>query len=1238
MPSFGQEILRVNRFLSALATAVVLSLLGTVVWADPFDYHQIQSPPLPTPKWVKIVDQGERDPRLKGYLLPAGLKLEIVAEEPAVVNPVGMTFADDGTPYVLEWRPSPGDEWRETPETFTFKDGSRHTVATMKKRTKDVVKVLISSKGDGIYDQSKVILEEELPSSILLHDGWLYVTGRGSIRRYKQSQPGGAYDIKEVVAQGFCGFHHHQVSGMTIGNDGWMYVTAGDDDNNVEGSDGSRATVLRTGAVFRCRPDGSKMTAFAQGFRNPYRDVAFDTMGNMFHSDNDNEDGSKFTGCRLMHIAEGSDFGWRLRQGARCCVPDHVRGAVFGELPGKVPPLLKTGRGAPAGLLIYNDTRLPEEYRGLLLYPDVFRQLVRAYRVAPEGATFQATEEFELIKSSDPLFRPCQMVTGPDGAIYIVDWRTNSGGAGKLWGDGQHGRIYRLSWAGTKEQPALALRGRDSWARVRAQTDAELLKTLAGDEASDRNVARRELVQRGDKNRPALLKLLADANQPTEARIAALGVLESFWNADVQKAVLEQLVLGDGDLRRMAADALGLNAQRGDAVVQAALLKALGDDNLAVRRAVAMAMSHVQAPGAADNLVNSLAFDDGKDVIMHDGLVRALENLGKPGIDRLVALGDSGNNRDTEKVVEAFTACRTRAAADALPALLKNPHLTAEQRAALLRSYANYLLDPPVSLEPALAYLLANPNEPALVKLAGLEALSLGGALKGDKGAAWLLGLLDDADPNVRLAVIKGVEDNRLDSAAGKLVKLLSDPTRPAKEREALVKALRVVKSDAVKPILLDILANPKPATPESTTLRVEALRTLAVVDPAAAAVSARAFLTSGDLTLQTEAVQLVAGNPTEAKALGQLFLDKKLPPALLPQVSDALRRHAPKDAEAAQLLAAVMKTGLTVSNRPEEVARITEHVRTRGKAARGRALFLDGKTLACINCHKLEGIGGNVGPDLTRIWETQTLEKILESIVEPSKEIKEGYQTYQATTKKGQVYQGLLVAKTADEVILREANGKEVRVATKNLEELLALKTSLMPDNVVAQLSYDQFLDLLAFLKDRGAQEGLRGLVLDYHVVGPFGPDLRTAYPPEAQPDVTATYPGTRPNETLAWQQAQAEPTGLLNLTAIFHANLASAYALTYIHSPKEQNAQMLLGSDDTVRVWLNGKQVHEYATPRSAKADEDKVSVHLEPGWNRVLVKVVNVDADHGLYLRFVGEGLRVARTPVEDKPGAK
>ncbi len=416
------------------------------------------------------------------------------------------------------------------------------------------------------------------------------------MRRFRQTEPGGEYNVKEIIARGFCGFHHQQVSGLTIGNDGWLYITSGDDDNYVEGSDGSRATILRTGAVFRCRPDGSRLHAFARGFHNPYRDVAFDAWGNMFHADNDIKDGSKFIGCRLMHVAEGCDFGWRLRPGVRCCQPDNLRGAVHGELPGKMPPLLKTGRGAPAGLLIYNDSRFPENYRGLLYYPDVVRKLIRAYRVEPRGATFAVTEEFAFLQSDDPLFRPCQMVTGPDGAMYVVDWRTDSGGAGRLSGDGVHGRIYRISWAGAKDQPARPLRPMDSWRKVVRLSDDDLLKVLTGEESSDRSHAQRELVRRGARNLAALLRLLRDVEQPLTARISALGILESFWNGDVQTAFQEVLANDEGPLRRLAAEGLGRGAVRGDAQVHDALLRALNDNDPSVQRAAALAMGRVAAP------------------------------------------------------------------------------------------------------------------------------------------------------------------------------------------------------------------------------------------------------------------------------------------------------------------------------------------------------------------------------------------------------------------------------------------------------------------------------------------------------------------------------------------------------------------------------------------------------------------------------------------------------------------
>lgn len=100
---------------------------------------------------------------------------------------------------------------------------------------------------------------------------------------------------------------------------------------------------MRCGGVFRCRPDGSQVSVYAIGFRNPYRDVVFDDLGNLFHADNDNEDGSKFQGCRLIHLLEGADYGWRLQAGVHSCRPDHALGAVFGEQPGKMPSLAKTG-------------------------------------------------------------------------------------------------------------------------------------------------------------------------------------------------------------------------------------------------------------------------------------------------------------------------------------------------------------------------------------------------------------------------------------------------------------------------------------------------------------------------------------------------------------------------------------------------------------------------------------------------------------------------------------------------------------------------------------------------------------------------------------------------------------------------------------------------------------------------------------------------------------------------------
>ncbi len=772
-------------------------------------YFQPQSPSLPAPKGLTFIDQGSHDKRLAGYRTPAGFKVEIVAESPTIVNPVALAFDDDGTPFVLEWAAAAPEDLREEPLTIKYKDGSTRRVGVLRKKKKDVVKVLSSSKGDGTFDKSRVVFQDEAISGILLHDGWLYLAGRGSVRRCKRSKPDGPYDRMEIVAQGFAGDQGAQVSGMSVGPDGWLYITAGAGDHHAEGSDGSRATVLRTGAIFRCRPDGSRLHTFAIGFCNPHGNAVFDVAGNLFHIDGDVAGKSKFAGCRLMHVPDAADLGWRLAPGSRT-QPDPLRGAVFGELPGKMPPLLKTGPGMPSGLFIYNDTRLPEDYRGVLFYPDPLRQFVRAYGQSQEKSSFKAVEEFKFFEAErDELFRPSRMVLGPDGAIYVVDRRCKTLAAGGLASAGTGGRIYRLNWVGTKEQPAPPLRGLDCWAKIGKLDDGELIKTLASDESSDREHARNELVRRGDRNRKALIQLLGK-EESVAAKIAALAALQSMFDADMQGAFEKALKDGDSELQRLAADALGLCAKKGDRNAHNALLQALSNEDLPVRRTVALAMGRLAGPGAGDNLAAALSFDTSKDVFLRDGLARALEMLGKPGIDALLALGDSGVQKDTDRVVETFLGLRSRAAYMALPTLLKHMHVSSEQQAELVRSCTNDLLDPPVSLDPIVAFVADRP----------------------------------------RIAT-------------------------------------------GVKKALLDVLA--APGVKPSTT----------AVDWVAVVVADKA-----NAELHREGVRVLGKTAGGACKAGRLLLDKKLPTGLLPEVAEALRKHADKDAEAAKLLMEVKKVG----------------------------------------------------------------------------------------------------------------------------------------------------------------------------------------------------------------------------------------------------------------------------------------------------------------------------------------
>ena len=119
---------------------------------------------------------------------------------------------------------------------------------------------------------------------------------------------------------------------------------------------------------------------------------------------------------------------------------------------------------------------------------------------------------------------------------------------------------------------------------------------------------------------------------------------------------------------------------------------------------------------------------------------------------------------------------------------------------------------------------------------------------------------------------------------------------------------------------------------------------------------------------------------------------------------------------------------------------------------------------MSCLRCHKLEGQGGEVGPDLAGIGGKQTREYLLESIVEPSKQIAKGFETVELTLVTGQVRSGVLKGEDAKQVRLMTPEGKLLSVPRDDIEERQAGK-SAMPEDVIKVLTKSELRDLVEFL-----------------------------------------------------------------------------------------------------------------------------------------------------------------------------
>ena len=144
---------------------------------------------------------------------------------------------------------------------------------------------------------------------------------------------------------------------------------------------------------------------------------------------------------------------------------------------------------------------------------------------------------------------------------------------------------------------------------------------------------------------------------------------------------------------------------------------------------------------------------------------------------------------------------------------------------------------------------------------------------------------------------------------------------------------------------------------------------------------------------------------------------------------------------------------------RPEEILGLE------GDIARGKRLFFETDGVQCKSCHKIQNVGRAVGPKLDEIGKKYRPAQLLESILEPSKVIDPKFVTYLLETKQGLLHTGLLAKKDADEVVLRDAQDKLIRVPADEVEQLVGQRASLMPELLVRDLTAQQLSDLLAFM-----------------------------------------------------------------------------------------------------------------------------------------------------------------------------
>jgi putative heme-binding domain-containing protein len=673
-----------------------------------------------------------------------------------------------------------------------------------------------------------------------------------------------------------------------------------------------------------------------------------------------------------------------------------------------------------SSVVLFGGTAMPSRYVGAVIGTNALQRKVIAAKRILKGSTFFTTDIDMPIVAGDIAFRPVYTTEGPDGGVYVADFYEEFIAHGQHYQsqiDPSTGRVYRIRGKDLPLNKDVNLSG---------QSTTELIATLGHADRWHRQTAVRLLGERKDRSAVAPLKETLKQQSAAHPALEALWVLHQLGALD-ETTACEAMSHAAAPVRMWAIRLCGDAKKLSPAALDHVLKLVEAEPDAEVRSQVISTARRLPADQAMALVSAVLRRDaDAKDPFVPLMCWWTIESHADTDRDRVMAMLDDPAAWKSATLREAI-----------LPRLMR--------RFATVGKHADFL---------ACAKLLrAAPSADDRKQLmAGFEEAFKGRALPPlPKELA--SALADSGFASTPLRVRLGQPD-----AIKKALQELSDGKGDAPERLTLITLFGEVKTPDAEPILLRIASNDA-----SADMRKAALTSLMLYPDDAIGPQVAGLYAELPEPVRPAAINLLASRASWAASLLDLVQSSKLKKTDVPP--DVIARlkgdgDAKVSQQASSLFPAPPPSGPEAKRlEVERVRRVVEAVP--GDPYKGETIFMN----RCAACHTLFYKGGHVGPNLTT-YQREDLGSMLPSIIDPSQEVREGFETYVLRTKDGRTLSGYLVEKDPAVVVIRGTDGQDVRVPADKIAKMKPTGTSLMPDGILDGLDDTPLRDFFAFLR----------------------------------------------------------------------------------------------------------------------------------------------------------------------------